>query len=392
MLEKNPNLGWRDVQEILLRSSTQIFPADPGWATNGAGLRFHHNYGAGLIHAEAAVNLAAAWVNRSISLSPLVSTQSTSTSIPDNSSIGVTRSFVINAAMRVEHVTVKVSIAHARRGDLAITLTSPSGMVSQLAEVHDDTNANYSQWTFSSVRHWGELAQGTWTLHVRDGKSDTSGTLNETELTLYGAAIPTPQVTITSPANQSFFLPQQALQFQLAVGGNVSKIELRQNGTVVATKTSAPYTFTHTPTVTNPSYTAIAYDTDLFSTTSAPVTLSLATPFQQWIGNFTLEDSSPTADPDGDGFTNQQEFFSQTNPGSASSALRVISLEKNPAGTSITLTWQSVSGVSYRIQQSTNLLEWSDLGGVVTATTPTTAATRTITSTTAKFFRICTSP
>lgn len=32
----------------------------------------------------------------------------------------------------VEHVVVRVTITHSRRGDLSITLTSPSGTVSQL--------------------------------------------------------------------------------------------------------------------------------------------------------------------------------------------------------------------------------------------------------------------
>jgi len=30
-------LGWRDVQEILMRSATQNAPTDPGWATNAGG-------------------------------------------------------------------------------------------------------------------------------------------------------------------------------------------------------------------------------------------------------------------------------------------------------------------------------------------------------------------
>jgi subtilisin-like proprotein convertase family protein len=393
MLEKNPALGWRDVQEIILRSSTRINTNDPGWTTNSAGLRFHHGFGAGLINAAAAVTLAETWVNRTPSLTPIVSTQTNSTTILNNTPAGITRSFVINSSMRVEHVTMKVSITHPNRGELVVTLTSPSGMVSQLSEVHSDNNDNYTNWTFSSVRHWGEQSQGTWLLNVKDAVSSTSGTLTFAELTLHGVAAPTPQVTITSPSHQSIYVAQQPQQIQLNVQGNITKVELRQNGSVVATRTTPPYVFTHTPTVTNPTYTATAYDTDLFSTTSSPVTITLATPFQQWIAGFpSLENKNLTADPDGDGFTNEQEFAAQTNPGSAASALRIISLEKNPTGTGITLSWHSVSGVTYQIQQSPNLSTWSNLGAAVTANAATTSAMRTITPATAKFFRVQTGP
>lgn len=186
MLEKNPELGWRDVREILLRSSTRIQPADSGWSTNGAGLRFHHQFGAGLVDAAAAVQTAATWQNLAARMEPVILRQSTVSAIPDNSPIGVTRTFAVEAGMRVEQVTVTVNIRHSARGQCAVTLTSPSGMVSQLVEVHPDRRPNYTNWTFSSVRHWGESAQGNWVLHVRDGARKSTGSLQMAELTLHG--------------------------------------------------------------------------------------------------------------------------------------------------------------------------------------------------------------
>jgi subtilisin-like proprotein convertase family protein len=59
-------------------------------------------------------------------------------------------------------------------------------MVSQLAETHPDKRPHYNNWTFSTVRHWGESAQGQWVLHVRDGSKKITGTLLSAELTLYG--------------------------------------------------------------------------------------------------------------------------------------------------------------------------------------------------------------
>jgi len=128
------------VEEIILRSSTRINTNDPGWATNSAGLRFHHGFGAGLIHAAAAVAMAETWVNRTPSRTPIVSTQTNSTTILNHTLAEITRSFVINSSMRVEHVTMQVSITHTNRGDLVVTLTSPSGMVSS-RKAHGDVSS-----------------------------------------------------------------------------------------------------------------------------------------------------------------------------------------------------------------------------------------------------------
>jgi subtilisin-like proprotein convertase family protein len=192
MLEKNPDLGWRDVQEILIRSATKVSPADPGWHTNGAGFSFNHQFGAGLANASAAVTLSQGWTNLPAQAA-LARTHSGSAVIPENTATGVSKAFTFaEKNHRVEHATVSVDIAHSDRGNLKITLVSPSGTESVLANVftHDLPAANYN-WTFSSVHHWGENARGTWTLKVADLSSTgntTGGALNSVTLTLYGSA------------------------------------------------------------------------------------------------------------------------------------------------------------------------------------------------------------
>ncbi len=188
ILQANPNLGWRDLQEILIRSATKNHATDSDWATNSAGFHFNHKYGAGLINAQAAIALA---TNHWQNLSPQIhiSTQTNlSTAIPDNNSNGVTCVFNTTAlpALRVEHVTVTVNILHPYRGDLAITLTSPSGMKSRLAEKHDDPNDNYASWTFMSVRHWGETSSGTWSVNIADLAAGDTGTVTSIQLDIYG--------------------------------------------------------------------------------------------------------------------------------------------------------------------------------------------------------------
>jgi hypothetical protein len=59
------------------------------------------------------------------------------------------------------------------------------------------------------------------------------------------------------------------------------------------------------------------------------------------------------ADTDGDGMNNWQEWKTGTIPTNASSVLKLAS----PAVTvtNVTITWQSVSGVNYFLQRSSNL-------------------------------------
>jgi subtilisin-like proprotein convertase family protein len=186
VLEANPNLGWRDVQEILMKSATRNSPLDPDWIRNGVGQQFNHNFGAGLVNAGAAVNLARTWRNLGPQTSVTVDRPRLNLAIPDDNATGVTSLFSTEASLRVEHVTVTVNIRHANRGQLEVLLTSPSGTVSRLAEKHGDDGDDY-KWTFMTVRNWGEKAKGTWRLSVRDRKSGTVGVINSAQLTIFGS-------------------------------------------------------------------------------------------------------------------------------------------------------------------------------------------------------------
>ena len=64
--------------------------------------------------------------------------------------------------------------------------------------------------------------------------------------------------------------------------------------------------------------------------------------------------STDYADSDGDGMNNWQEWIAGTNPTDDASVLQL----KSPLddGSGMRLTWQSVSGVTYYVQRSTNLL------------------------------------
>ncbi len=276
MLEKNPQLGWRDVQEILIRSARKISPADPGWFTNAAGLHFHHDFGAGLVDATAAVNLASGWINSATHTQAVSTASGLSLAIPNSSPAGVELPFVLPAPnLTTEHATLSLTIDHSARGDLEIILISPSGTESKLAEVRNDTGANYSGFTFSTVRNWGENSAGTWRLRVADRSSlgnTTGGILRAAKLTVFGSVKPPtnppPVVRITSPASGSIFSPGVGFPIvveasDLDMNGQPSaalEVQLYQNGSLVATDSAAPYTFHRNPPPGFFSYTAKARD------------------------------------------------------------------------------------------------------------------------------------
>lgn len=188
LLEANPALGWRDVKEVLMRSARKVMPLDPDWQTNLAGICHNHRLGAGMVDAGRAVDLAMAW-------SPLgglriVSQAETglNLAIPDNDPAGIVRTFTVtNAGFRVETVGLRVTAPHAYFGDLAVTLTSPDGTVSRLAERHNSSGSGYDSWTLTSARHWGEFASGTWTVKIADLSPTRTGTLQALQLELLGS-------------------------------------------------------------------------------------------------------------------------------------------------------------------------------------------------------------
>jgi hypothetical protein len=117
MLEANPALGWRDVQEILMRSATKTDAGDGDWIVNGDGFNFNHKYGAGMVNAQAAVTLANSWTNLAPQSSSAINHAALNTPIPNNNATGINTAFDFSATdLRVEHVTVTVDIQHGSRG------------------------------------------------------------------------------------------------------------------------------------------------------------------------------------------------------------------------------------------------------------------------------------
>lgn len=254
MLQANPNLSWRDVQEILAESATENDPTDPGWTGNGFGYTsdgaivpvdssgnyaggtplpagvtvtpFHinNNFGFGEVNAAAAVNLAKTWTPLQPESNLSSGVVNVNQAIPDGVATGVSSSVTFTGGMHVEHVEVDLNTTGQERGDIQVTLTSPNGTVSVLQAARDfqangvkyvtdgtlnsdlttaTANTDYVNWAMSSVRDWGESSAGTWTVTVSDmnanGQTSTFGNFT---LKLYGTQDYAPVAQDTSLSTQ----------------------------------------------------------------------------------------------------------------------------------------------------------------------------------------------
>nr|XP_033785085.1 neuroendocrine convertase 1 [Geotrypetes seraphini] len=198
-LEANPNLTWRDLQHLVVWTSEfDPLANNPEWKKNGAGLMVNDRFGYGLLNAKALVDLA---------------NPKTWKGVPEKKECMVTDSefkprtlrsgsqIIIEIPTRacegqdsyiksLEHVQLETTIEYSRRGDLHITLTSPSGTTAiLLSERAKDTSLRgFKNWDFMSVHTWGENPTGTWVLQITDvgGRPENEGQIVNWKLILHG--------------------------------------------------------------------------------------------------------------------------------------------------------------------------------------------------------------
>lgn len=216
ILTANPALTWRDVKAIIATTARKNDASDSGWFTNGAGYKVHHSYGFGVADAKAAVDLAKSWTNlpalvggvSGISI-PTSGQQTVASGVgaiadnPADANTKTTDTIAVSASgiAKLEYVKIEVTINHADWGDLNITLQRSGSYTTsdQLALSHRCYNSSgttttcsltgiSNTWKFGSARHFGEPADGNWTIEVQDRVSGTSGTLTGWRLTFYGTA------------------------------------------------------------------------------------------------------------------------------------------------------------------------------------------------------------
>ncbi|CAJ0962979.1 unnamed protein product, partial [Mesorhabditis belari] len=168
-LEANPNLTWRDLQHLVVRTARPIHLRAGDWVTNGVGRNVSHSFGYGLMDAGA--------MNDSHGNRLQLQLYTDGCAGSDDH------------VAYVEHVQAIVTLKAPKRGDIQIYLTSPSNTRSVLLtkRARDSSRAGFTEWAFMTTHNWGEYAAGLWTLEVdNDGWDDAE--LVKWDLVLHGTA------------------------------------------------------------------------------------------------------------------------------------------------------------------------------------------------------------
>ena len=205
----NPDLTWRDLKLILAATARKNDPGSAGWE-DGANMygadspvnryHFNHEYGFGVVDAEAAVDLAKGWTNIPALETSTGDSGELNLEVPDALDTGesttVTSTITLDTGIGfTEFVEVNVSFLHNSFRDLEIVLESPSGAESKLA-VPFDTASDiitfinfvplYGSYRLGSAKHLGEDPNGEWKLRITDHIPVADGILESWSITVYG--------------------------------------------------------------------------------------------------------------------------------------------------------------------------------------------------------------
>jgi kexin len=156
-----------------VRTAVQISPDDPDWEPTAQGRPFSYKYGFGLLDGYRYVTAAKEWKNvkpQSWLDLPYVQLNNGTMDLENKmsggeqitkegvmSSVAVTQDMLTSANFEsLEHVTIRVWIKHARRGNVEVEVVSPNGIKSILAAErrNDGADTGFPGWRFSSLKHW----------------------------------------------------------------------------------------------------------------------------------------------------------------------------------------------------------------------------------------------
>lgn len=202
MLEVNPELGYRDVQEILAitaRPDVDAQSSEKGEGAvvngaqfiNGGGFVFSRDLGFGRIDTEAAVRLAKSWRYRSDAENEVSNKQrfeDVEGTLPQSDYVEMTIEVGDDLEdIHLQWIELGLSISGIPLRDLRIELISPSESISLIAPNLSGIGSKTSlDFTFSSAAHWGELVPGNWTLRLIHSQAVESLRVEAAELTFYG--------------------------------------------------------------------------------------------------------------------------------------------------------------------------------------------------------------
>lgn len=226
MLDANPNLSIRDIKRIIQatadwrRIEPTVSPVDGSgnalwttieeelgatagnpdiygnfsfWQVNGGDVPHSDEYGFGVIDAQAAVAMAQNYQRPQLIIADSGILEVDDGEIEDatyeeigelESSIVIPPargfSFCVPPNLSVEDVEVTITVEGLNPGDLLVWLESPTGSTSNLlfprldnsGVIINGTNYAYYRYKMNTLKHWGELGGGIWTLWLRDFRPD----------------------------------------------------------------------------------------------------------------------------------------------------------------------------------------------------------------------------
>jgi proprotein convertase subtilisin/kexin type 2 len=201
LLEKYPNLTWRDVKKILAKSATQINSGHSSWQTTNQSYKYSNVFGFGSVNAQSALQTAASWT--SIGGSSSLKTFSYENTI----SHAITASSTFNIAIassgitKIESIQIILTSNHPNPGEIDLELQPPAAQGSMKIEFHEKHTCysgpkkalptkNCSAMTNQAFGISGFLdysADGTWRVTTKDTVSGNSGNITYYKIIFYGS-------------------------------------------------------------------------------------------------------------------------------------------------------------------------------------------------------------
>jgi Ca2+-binding RTX toxin-like protein len=209
ILQANPKLGWRDVQDILaitaghtgsaINAAPQGYESD-SWSFNnaanwnGGGMHFSNDYGFGLVDARAAVALAQTWNLLSGPAHTSANEQSATQNVTGQWDVGrghiTTIKFTLDEHLSVESVVLDLNDLNISDANhLKIDLVSASGTICNLLDCNGFQNSIITNgWELMSHQFNSEDAYGVWTVRITDTDPSDTGSLSSVTLNAYGSS------------------------------------------------------------------------------------------------------------------------------------------------------------------------------------------------------------
>ncbi len=206
MLEANPNLGWRDVQDILAYSALPKngdefeYSVNGAKNSNGGGLMYNKEYGFGIVDTFGAVRLAEVWENSNTfkNYNNLVSSPKIYNGKPYEGSF--TDTFAQDEDIEIEFLKLELVTEFTAKGvqvqasspineKLEISITSPQNFTytiikdsgyNPFTEEYCFDFGNAIDWNFGLQHARGELGKGNWNVTISLGNNKSQNQQSNT--------------------------------------------------------------------------------------------------------------------------------------------------------------------------------------------------------------------